>query len=287
MRKRERGEGGVFRIAGSKNWYIKFKGRRVPTGTPIKEVAIGKLQERMGILSLGMRAPEDLRRLRYEDIREGLLSKYRIGMQSGRSLVKRDGKETIGGLQHLDKFFAVRRCIDIDTTLLQQFIKHRQGECAAPGTINRNLGILRRMFHQARRVDAAVVVPHPHAMQEPEPRQGFIEDPAFTRLFVALPERLRTFVLVLYTTGVRTGEAKKIHWSMVDLDARLVSLPGSITKNGKARTIPIVDLVAKRLKKVKPKDRHGLVPYRQLCKGVGVSLCKSEAGHADERQGER
>ena len=37
----------------------------------------------------------------------------------------------------------------------------------------------------------------------------------FETLLAALPERLRPFVLLLYTTGVRTGEARKILQSLL------------------------------------------------------------------------
>jgi integrase len=247
MAKRNRGEGGLFRISGSANWYIKIGRKRIATGTSIKAVATKKLQEHLGRASVGIR--EVNAQLRYEDIREGLLARYRIGKQNGHSLVtKADGSETIWGLNHLDKFFAGRRVTNITPTLLKHFIKQRLDEGAAPGTVNRNLGLLRRMFHQARKEDSTVLVPHFTMLAEAEARQGFVEAEDFTKLLAALPERLRTFVLLLYTTGVRTGEAKQIQWEHVDLAAREIRLPGSITKNGKPRTLPLVDVVLERLK---------------------------------------
>lgn len=246
-KRRERGEGGLFRIAGSSNWYAKIQGKRWSTGTPIKAEALAKLRERAGRASLGIREPNTL--LAYEDVREGLLSKYRIGKQNGHSLrVKRDGTEDIFGLKHLDAFFAGRKVINMTPTLFKHFIKKRLAEGAAPGTVNRNLQLLRRMLYQARKEDPSVTVPHFPLLEEAEPRQGFIEDDDFAKLFLALPERLRTFVLLLYTCGVRTGEAKKIRWEYVDLDAHEIRLPGSITKNGKPRTLPLVDLLVKRLR---------------------------------------
>ncbi len=106
------------------------------------------------------------------------------------------------------------------------------------------------MFYQARKEDQSVSVPHFDFLAEAEPRQGFVEQEDFAKLFATLPERLRTFVLFLYTTGCRTGEAKQITWDMVDLDPHRpeIRLPGSVTKNGKPRTLPLVDQVVERLK---------------------------------------
>ncbi len=208
---RERGEGGLFHIKGSPNWYIKVNGVRRATGTDVKEEALAKLRQWQGRASLGIH--EANTSLRYEDIRDGLLAKYRIGKQKGHSLVTRaDGTETIWGLDHLNKFFAQRKVADITPTLLKRFIKHRLDEGAAPGTVNRNLGLLRRMFYQKRKEDQSVTIPHFDFLAEAEPRQGFVEADEFGKLFAALPERLRTFVLVLYTTGVRSGEAKQMQW---------------------------------------------------------------------------
>jgi integrase len=244
---RERGEGGLFHIKGSPNWYIKVNGVRRATGTDVKEEALAKLRQWQGRASLGMHEPNTS--LRYEDIRDGLIAKYRIGKQNGHSLVTRaDGTETIWGLDHLNSFFEGRKVTNITPTLLKRFIKQQLDAQFSPGTVNRQLGLLRRMFYQARKEDQSVSIPHFDFLAEAEPRQGFVEAEDFAKLFAALPERLRTFVLLLYTTGVRTGEAKQIQWEHVDLDAHEIRLPGSVTKNGKPRTLPLVDILVERLK---------------------------------------
>lgn len=127
-------------------------------------------------------------------------------------------------------------------------MKERLDNGAQAGTVNRNLALLRRMFSIAHAEDSSVQVPYFPKLKESEARQGFIEDAAFSKLFAALPERLRTFVLLLYTCAVRSGEAKKIQRSMVDLDAHEIRLPASITKNGQPRTLPLVNAVIERLK---------------------------------------
>lgn len=245
-KRRERGEGGLFQIKGSKNWWAKLNGKRWSTGTPVKAEALVKLQQRMGRASLGLHEPN--LQLTYEDIRENLLFKYRNGKQKGRSLRTRaDGSEDIFGLKHLNAFFEGVKAANITTPLLKEFIKKRLAEAASPSTVNRNLGLLRRMLYQAHREDPSVFVAHFPMLEEPEARQGFLQDEAFVKLLKELPERLRTFTLLLYTTGVRTGEAKKVLWEHVDLDAHEIHLPGSITKNGESRILPLVGALVHRL----------------------------------------
>lgn len=251
-KRRERGEGGLFRIKGSKNWYIKIAGKRIPTGTHVKERALATLQERQGLLSLGMQSPEDLRKLRYEHIKDSLLAEYR---HRGRALkLKADGTETVASLKHVDNFFKNRAVVNITTDLLREFVLLRKREGASAATINRNMELLRAMLHLARKEGKLQIVPHFPMLQEAPPRSGFVDDHDFKKLLKALPARLQPFVLFLYTTGCRTGEAKKILWNQVYLDDRLIKLEGAQTKNAEARTLPLVDALVQMLKKQKGKS---------------------------------
>jgi integrase len=275
---RERGEGGLFHIKGSPNWYIKVNGVRRATGTDVKEEALAKLRQWQGRASIGVR--EANTQLKYEDIRDGLLAAYRIGKQNGHSLVTRaDGSETIWGLDHLNKFFEGKKVANITTQTLKQFSKRRLDEGASPSTVNRNLGLLRRMFYQKRKEDTTTMLAIPYfpMMKEPEARKGFLQDGDFVKLFQALPERLRTFVLLLYTSGMRSGEAKKVHWEYVDLDGREIHLPGSITKSGKPRIVPLVDAVVERMK-AERKESGVVFPVGNYIKAWCTACVKAGLG---------
>ncbi len=84
--------------------------------------------------------------------------------------------------------------------------------------------------------------------KEDHVRQGFLDATQFDKLLAAMPVRLRPFVLLLYTTGVRTGEARKIQWPQVDFNEGVIRLSGRQTKNANARVLPIDDELAKMLK---------------------------------------
>jgi integrase len=201
---------------------------RISTGTSHRQKALAKLQELIARHNAG--APTIYNGLKYEDARSSFLSEYRNAKK--RSLyTRRDGTETIWGLDHLNNFFDGRRISSITTDSLREFVAKRLRAGASPSTVN--LGLLRRMLHQARKEGRIQLVPHFPMLKEAEPRQGFVEPEQFAKLMAALPERLRTFVLLLYTCGVRTGEAKKIRWEHVDLKHKVIKLPGSVTKNGK------------------------------------------------------
>src|SRR6202034_364905 len=79
-------------------------------------------------------------------------------------------------------------------------------------------------------------------------RQGFLPHESFQKLFDAMPSRLQPLLLLLYHTGVRIGEAEKIEWDAVNLDAGrdeegrvegAITLMEGETKNNEARVLPL------------------------------------------------
>src|SRR6266436_5560614 len=136
--RRDRGDGGLFRLGNSQMWYTKVRGKRQSTGTTVKEEAKKTLQARQGRVSLGLADPVEQRKIKYEDVRDTLLADYANGPQNGRSLVtKADGTQTVWGLNHLNKFFGGYSVVDINTKLLREFISFRQNMGAQNGTVNR------------------------------------------------------------------------------------------------------------------------------------------------------
>src|SRR5215470_6344668 len=157
--KRERGEGGLFKMKNSRNyygqWYRNGKPIRVSLKTDVKEKAKRELRRLMAESERGA-APENYtRKLRYGNLRQALLDDYtRRGNKSLQTLS--DGKETIWGLAALDSFFRFTdstpgdavSSITIDR--IRDFIRHRQKQKTGNAAINRSLALLRRMFNIAR-----------------------------------------------------------------------------------------------------------------------------------------
>src|SRR5215470_13163392 len=108
MVKRERGEGGLFRMKGSRMWYGQWyqngKQVRVSLRTAVKEKAKRELRRKMSAAESGAAPENETRKLRYGNLRQALLDDYtRRGNKSLQTLS--DGKETIWGLAALDSFF--------------------------------------------------------------------------------------------------------------------------------------------------------------------------------------
>lgn len=253
-KRRGHGEGGLFKIG--EKWYTKVNGKRESTGTSVRADALEILKQRQGRAVLNIPDPTSGTKLSYAQLREGLLS-YRRNHNQRSLILRADGTETICGLQHLDAFFQNKLANDITTRTLQGFVEWRKREGANVATINRNLGLLRRMFHLAAPDNPLLTIPNFSAVhfKEDHVRQGFIDAAKFDELLAALPARLRSFVLLLYTTGVRTGEARKILWSQVDFAESIIHLSGKQAKNANARTLPLDDELATMLQAEREKAR--------------------------------
>lgn len=252
---RPRGSGSVGFIKGSRFVYIWYRvnGRLVRESTKqtSKEKAERLLQRRIGEADAGQPIAQDVKRVRYEGIRDALLADYKIHDRA--SLVKRaNGEKTVIGITHLDAYFAGRPVASITTSVLNSFVDKRKADGAENSTINRNLALLRRMMMLAKRDGKMHSVPYFPMLRESDPRQGFLPPEDFARLRDAMQEDLRPMLCYLYFTGCRVGAAQKITWSQVSFegDAVFIRLLGSQTKNRRPLLLPLPDDLAGMLRLV-------------------------------------
>jgi hypothetical protein len=109
MAKRAKGEGGLFRVKGSKNWRLQYydatgKQIRTSSGTPVKQEALSVLRRLMGDNDKGLVSLTELKKITYGDLRAALIANYQE--KGNASLYQTDdGEENIGGLKALDAFF--------------------------------------------------------------------------------------------------------------------------------------------------------------------------------------
>jgi integrase len=235
--RRQYGTGSVVKLhqsngQESRYWYIFYNvdGRQIRESakTESKMEAERLLQRRMGESGLGMKPEQDIKGVKYENIRDAWLA---------------TNHEHDHHVDHLDRFFGGRRVISIDSDLLRAYIDYRRKGGAADETIRRGLNNLRAMMNLARkegkiRNDDVPFFPMA-ALKPGKIRKGFLEPAAFAKLLVHLPENLRPLVSFLYFTGCRKGAALKITWDMVEKDCSAINMPGEITKSGDPLVLPL------------------------------------------------
>lgn len=122
-------------------------------------------------------------------------------------------------------------------------------------TVIKRLNTLSAVYHAAKKEWGYEWLDNPveHVKKPPAPagRDRRVEDEEgeegrridsaeVERLLVASKSQLlRAAVELALETAMRRGEMCKLTWPMVDLKNRVISLPGSITKNGQAREVPL------------------------------------------------
>lgn len=231
-------------------WHIQYfhKGKRVrePADSKVKQDAVDLLRKRLGEISVGKFRGLTPGRVTVGDLVRLVVEDYKFNDKRSVDEVEWRAEKNI--LPELGKTLASKLTAD----RVRKFVAFRRGEGAAAATINRELSIIRRGFKLAAHHEPPLVTAEPFIakLDEDNARQGFLEDHEYQALRDALPEHLKTLLVVGYHVGNRAGELRKLQWSQVDLEARQFNLTSGQTKGKKPRTLPIygdmIDCLAKQ-----------------------------------------
>jgi integrase len=101
-------------------------------------------------------------------------------------------------VSHLQSFFADARASEIDRDRIDQYVRYRKEAGAAPATINRQLGALRRSFRLAQSAGEV-----PYKLAEDNRREDFFAADEYQSMLHDLPEHLRPVIQTAYITGWR------------------------------------------------------------------------------------
>ena len=140
---------------------------------------------------------------------------------------KKSARAYEGYVNNLLAFFGENISIsEITPSMVNQF-KMKRREKAKPGTINRDLSILKNCFNIAMKqwewVDTNPVTKIPME-KEPPGRVRFLTDEEFERLCDACPEWLKPILLTARHTGMRKENILSLKWTQVDLFRRVITL---------------------------------------------------------------
>jgi len=272
-RKRNRGQGSIINRPGTDNLYIRYwvNGRQIQeaVGSPNPKDAEDLLALRRGESMQGLRPAQDVKRVKYDDIRDSYIAEHPPTPQDNTKI------------SYLNGFFAGTRVVDINSDVVRKFISEkRDKDLLADPTIRRILVTLRSMMNQAKKEGRIrqTDVPYFPLPADSNPREGFVEPDQFEKLIVALPENLRPLIKFCYFTGCRIGAAQKITWSMVNKDCTEIELPGRIIKTRKPLTLPLVGPLAEISKMLKKMFRGGpdkLVFDHAALRGGWCKTCHS------------
>jgi len=208
---------------------------------------------------------------------------YRRYVDSGILEHRKASKDTVRHLNYWNERFKSYALIHITPDLVAKERRilldapTNKGKARKPATVNRYLAALSSIFTYACRT-LRWVAENPCVnlikLKESHGRDRVLTKEEATRLLEVCRESrcsyLYCIVLMGLTTGARRGEILSLTWQCVDFDNGLAHF--KITKNGRPRSVPLVDEVVKELKR--------LFSERDPCKDL-VFASKTAFGKID------
>ena len=229
-----RGMGRVFK-RGPIYWiayYHRGKEYRESSESESEGQARELLKQRLGEMSRGHLIGPSEEKFTFEDLATMLLTDYEING-------KRSVESARLSIKHLREFFGPDRAIDITPDRVGKYVRERQREGAANGSINRELAALKRAFTLGTRAGKLSSAPHIPLLEENNSRRGFLDHGSFLSLREALSTHLKDPVTFLYLSGWRVSEMRTLEWRDVDLAGREVRLRPEVSKNKDGRVLPL------------------------------------------------
>jgi hypothetical protein len=255
--RRPRGAGSLFRRGGT--WWIAYyrAGRlvRESARTSKESTAARLLRAR---LSTADRSdfvdPRAAERVRFSDLSALYLQDYRLNQ-------RRTLRDAMRYVEKLGATFGQDRAFDITPARITAYADvRRTQDHAAPGTVNRELSALRRMFGLGVKAGLLPSRPAITLLREDNVREGFCDPPEFVQLLAQLRARdadVADAIEFAYLTCLRRGNTLGALWTWFKLNVKhgavtggSVCLPGAVTKNGKPLSLvltgQLLDLMARR-----------------------------------------
>lgn len=142
-------------------------------------------------------------------------------------------------------YFGDMRADKIKPSMVESFqhtmlaTKSRYGKPYKPGTINRMLALMKRIYNLAIREDMVQKNPcwKVTMLAENNKRDRILTPEEYGRLLAALPPHQRPIVQVAYLTGMRQSEILGLTWSRVNLEQGYLDLRAEDTKTAEPRRI--------------------------------------------------
>ncbi len=145
-------------------------------------------------------------------------------------------------LVHLEKSFRDKRLSGIHPFLIEKH-KAERAKAGAPVRANRELATLKNMFNRCRDwglYEGDNPVTKVKFLKEPRRRLRYLEPEEERQLLQAIPEPLRSLIILGINTGLRMrAEALTLRWEDIDMKRRILTVQAAYAKSGQTRNIPL------------------------------------------------
>jgi integrase len=165
--------------------------------------------------------------------------------------------------KHVDRLLGSLRAGRLTAAQIEKFKAQRLEEGAARGSVNLQLGLVRRGLRLAMRLGRIKAMPPITFLAGFTVREGFLTVQQFHAVHAtleALDPDAADVVAFLYSSGWRLGETLSLEWSTVWDDA--IHLPAAQVKTGRSRTIPLVEPLASIIERRRAVRRGARIFHR-------------------------
>jgi integrase len=241
-----KGQGSVYQRG--RVWWVRYyvngHERRESTRTSDRDVAVGLLRQRLAQVGSG-RLPDG--RVTFDALAATYLQDRELRGAKGDHLLWSKAR-----VANLKTRFGGMRATEITTSAMREYAQKRLAVGASPGTINRDLGALSRMFTLALQSGSLAQRPYIPRLKESLPRQGFFEADDYTTIRSHLPAPYQDVLDFAYFSGWRRGEILTLEWRDVDRTAHVIRLRPEVSKNREGRLLvmsrPLQAVIERRWK---------------------------------------
>ncbi len=148
-------------------------------------------------------------------------------------------------------FFKGKTANNINLWLIEKYKSERKALGRKPETINKELGLVRRMYNLAvtwKKLNSNPIKGM-KLIKVPRFKPRVLKDWEFQKLYQAASPYFKPILLCAYMTGMRRSEIAQLRWENVDLEDRYIHVIE--TKNDEFRTIPISEVLIKTLQSLR------------------------------------
>jgi len=158
-------------------------------------------------------------------------------------------------LRSVGEFFGDHRLSEIDREELKTYVALRRRK-VSDTTVRRELAFLSTVFshaidHMPNGPEANPVTAFSKRALKETSRDRWLTAGEYDQLLAACWDDMHRHIVTLAChSGMRTGELLALRKPMLYLDRREVLLPGTLTKSGKSRVVPLTDQAVRTLEQV-------------------------------------
>jgi integrase len=150
------------------------------------------------------------------------------------------------GIANFNQVFGTRIVSSLKPLDLEEYQEKRQKDGRALATIDMEISLVKTMVTKAfdndlvdgRTVKAFRVVKR-KLKKTANARKRTLTIEEYLKLVDVATDHLKAFLIVGFNTGMRTGELRGLRWSHIDREKGVIRLPGDLTKENKAKVIPM------------------------------------------------